>query len=79
MNREKLGNLFAYIAVAQIPVWCVLFAIALSLDIKTYKEKMEPWIEIWVIFTLLVSLIAGFLKTGNSASTTTNTQSTASK
>jgi hypothetical protein len=66
MNKDKIGDIFAYIAVAQIPVWCVLFAIALSMDIKDYKAKMEPYIEIWVIFTLLVALTAGFLKTGTS-------------
>jgi hypothetical protein len=78
MNRDKIGDIFAYIAVAQIPVWCVLFAIALSMDIKDYKAKMEPYIEIWVIFTLLVALAAGFLKTGSSETASGNKESSLS-
>jgi hypothetical protein len=78
MNRDKIGDIFAYIAVAQIPIWCVLFAIALSMDIKDYKAKMEPYIEIWVIFTLLVALTAGFLKTGTSENGNENKESSLS-
>jgi hypothetical protein len=56
----------------------VLFAIALSMDIKDYKAKMEPYIEIWVIFTLLVALTAGFLKTGTSENGNENKESSLS-
>lgn len=61
MDRKKIANILFYIAIAQVPVWCVLFAIALAIPVPTYKQSMEPIVEIWVLLTLLIALAAGFL------------------